>query len=365
MMKFLPVGHSLIAQVVATERTLPLPRPLELGAMRIAMRHYTMVTVRCADGIDGLAYAQTRQAPVAEVIDRLLAPVLVGRTAADIAARFDEMWRSTVAVGRGGLVGRAISLVDAALWDAAGRRDGRPVYELLGHSRRRVPVMYVAGYPRAPEDLDDVVASAVAAAARGHEKIKVARAPDPSVTRDLIARLDAELPAGADIVVDANWAWASADDALAELAGWASGRIAWVEDPLVPEDAPGLAELRARALVPVAAGDDLTDVHHVRRLLAHDAVDILRLDVAAIGGLTAAAPLAAEAARRGVPASFHISPETSIHLALSCAADIETFDRDGNPFDPSHELVVGGPVFADGVAEPSPEPGLGFMVVPA
>lgn len=359
------MNHGRITEVRAEERTLPLPRPLELGPMRIAVRQYTAVHIRCADGSEGVAYAQTRHAPVAAVVTRLLEPVLTGRDCDDIAARHDEMWRSTIAVGRGGLVGRAISLVDAALWDALGRRAGKAVHELLGHGRRRVAVMYVAGYPRSREDLDDVVATAVAAAVRGHRTVKVARSPDPSLTRELVSRLDTELPTATRIVVDANWAWTSPDDALTELGGWPPGRIAWVEDPLVPEDAPGLAELRARAPMPVAAGDDLTDPHHVRRLLAHDAVDVLRLDIAAIGGLTAAAPLAAEAARQDVPVSFHISPETSIHLALSCGADIETFDRGGNPFDPSHALVAGGPVFADGVADPSPEPGLGFTLVPA
>lgn len=357
------MNTSVVTSIETQERALPLPRPLQLGSMRIAERHFTIIRVRCADGIAGCAYAQTRHAPVAAVVDRLLQPVLVNRDSEDIDARYQEMWRSSIAVGRGGLVGRAISLVDAALWDSHGRRAGKPVYELFGESRRRVPVMYVAGYPRGGEDLDAIVHSATAAAIRGHATIKVARAPDPSLTRSLIARLDAELPAGARLVVDANWAWTSVDDAVGEIGGWAPDRIAWVEDPLVPEDARGLAELRARAPVPVGAGDDLTDPHQVRRLLDHEAVDVLRLDVAAVGGLTAAAPLAAEAVRQNVPVSFHISPETSIHLALSCGADIETFDRDGNPFDPSHELVANGPVFADGFAEPSHEPGLGFTLV--
>jgi L-alanine-DL-glutamate epimerase-like enolase superfamily enzyme len=333
--------------------------------MRIAVRHYTVVHVRDAEGVVGSAFAQTRHAPVAAVVERLVGPAVVGLGAEDVAARCEDMWRGTIAVGRGGLVGRAISLVDAALWDARGRRAGRPVFELLGHSPRRVPVMYVAGYPRAREDLDDVVATAVAAAARGHRTVKIARAPDRSLTRNTIERLDAELPVEARIVVDANWAWSGVDDALAELGDWPPNRIAWVEDPLVPEAPRALADLRTRAPMPIAAGDDLTDPTHVRRLLAHDAVDVLRLDVAAVGGITPAAPLAAEAASAGVPVSFHISPETSIHLALSCGADIESFDRDGNPFDPSHELVTGGPAFADGMAEPSPEPGLGFTLTAA
>jgi L-alanine-DL-glutamate epimerase-like enolase superfamily enzyme len=355
-----------VAEVRAYERTIDLPVPLELGPMRIASRHYTVVEVHCASGVTGVAAAQTRNAPVAEVVERLLAPVLVGRDADDIQARFGEMWGTTIAVGRGGLVGRAISLVDIALWDARGQRHGAPVYELLGGERREIPVMYVAGYPRRPADVGDVVAAACAAAREGHRTVKVARAPDPSLTRELIAQLDRELPEPARIVIDGNWAWHSVEDAQAELERWATDRIAWVEDPFVPEQPAMLAELRRQAAVPIAAGDDLTDPVHVGRLLEHDAVDVLRLDVAAIGGISAVRPLVAAAATHGLPVSFHISPEASVHVAAppGLAVDVETFDRRGNPFDPSHELFVGGPVFDNGVAAPPAEPGLGFTIAP-
>ena len=80
---------------------------------------------------------------------------------------------------------------------------------------------------------------------------------------------------------------------------------------------------------------------------------MLRLDVLAIGGITPARHVQALAAERGVPVSFHIYPEVSVHLAAGEPGGIvETFDPDvpgGNPLDPAHLLYSGGPVFADGM----------------
>jgi L-alanine-DL-glutamate epimerase-like enolase superfamily enzyme len=362
-------GSAPIERVEAHERVLPLPTPLRLGPMVVRERRYTVVTVHDADGACGHAFAQSRGAPVVEVVERLLAPAVAGREAADVAARWDDMAQATVAVGRSGLVVRAASLVDIALWDLAGRRAGAPLHALLGDPAQQpktVPVTFLAGFPSDPEDVERIVADAVAAAGRGHRTIKVPRTPDPALTRTLLARLDAALPSGVGVIVDANWVWSRASDALAELDAWPAQRIAWVEDPFVPEQVEELCALRHRAEVAIAAGDELADPVHARRLLSEQAVDVLRLDVATIGGITGARPLLAAAADAGVPVSFHISPETSIHLAtaLPGVRDIETFDRTGNRFDPSHELVRGGPLFAGGGARTSDAPGLGFELAP-
>jgi len=356
-----------IARVEAHERIVPLPAPLRIGPMTIRDRRYTVVTVHDADGAHGHAFGQTRGAPVAEIVERLLAPALLGRDAAEVEQRWDEMQRATLAVGRGGLVLRALSLVDIALWDLRGRRAGLPVHALLADAAalEEIPVTYVAGYPAAASELDHVVADAVAAVGRGHRTIKVARTPDPALTATLLRRLDAELPAGVAVAIDANWVWRSAEEALAELDAWPAARIAWLEDPFAPEQVEQLRALRLLAGVPLAAGDELADPVHARRLLSERAVDVLRLDVATIGGFTGIRPLVAAAADTGVPVSLHISPETSIHVAtaLPGCRDVETFDRAGNRFDPSHELVRGGPLFADGSARPSDASGLGFELV--
>lgn len=347
---------------VATVR-LALPAPLRLGPVEIASREYAAVRVTTGSGLVGSAYCLTREAPVDACVTRLVVPALVGTDSADPAAAWHRVSRATVLVGRVGLVLRAIGLVDIALWDIAAQRAGVPLWQLLSGSPEPVPAMIVAAYPladRTPESLaDDVLRYAEA----GYRLLKVARDPDPARMGRLLGRIATLAPADARVVVDAGFGWEGPAAALDELSTWGEPPLAWLEDPLVPEDVHGYAELRRRAACPIGVGDELTSQQSFRALAEAGALDVLRLDVIAVGGVTPARQVLALAAEHRLTVSLHIYPETSIHLAMTQGATIETFERGiagGNPLDPSDRLVVGGPSFGGGMATAPPGPGLGF-----
>ncbi len=357
------MGEDRIISVEPHDHVLALAEPLRIGPMSVTERRFASVRVLTEHGRTGVAVAQTRGAPVAAIVSALLAPAVVGRDATAVAARWEEMFRATIAVGRVGLVVRAISLVDIALWDLLGQEAGLPVARILGGFRERIPVTFIAGLAGGPDDVAGVVDAAVEAATAGHATIKIARPPTAELALALITKLDRALPPGTRLIVDANWIWRSVPEALRELATWPVRRLEWVEDPFPPEQTKALRALRRATDIPVAAGDEVADPGLVHRLL-DGAVDVLRLDVLTVGGITAAIPLVGAAHREAVPVSFHISPETSVHVAcgLPGARDIETFDRTGNRFDPSHELLSGGPTFTSGTATLTDRPGLGFVV---
>jgi L-alanine-DL-glutamate epimerase-like enolase superfamily enzyme len=347
---------------VATAR-LTLPAPLRLGPVVIPSREYAAVRVTTGSGLVGSAYCLTREAPVDACVTRLVAPVLLGTDSADPEAAWRRAFRATVFSGRVGLVVRAIGLVDIALWDIAAQRARVPLWQLLSGSPQPVPAMIVAAYPltdRSPESLaDDVLRHADA----GYRLLKVARDPDPARMRRLLDRVNAQLPAAASIVVDAGFGWEAASTALDEVAGWGGHPLAWLEDPLVPEDVEGYAELRRRSACPIGVGDELSSRASFRALVAAEALDVLRLDVVAIGGVTPAREVLELAASHSLAVSHHIYAETSIHLAMAAGGTVETFERGvpgGNPLDPVDSLIVGGPVFTEGTAVASTRPGLGF-----
>ena len=349
---------------VATVR-LRLPVPLRLGPVEIASREYAAVRVTTGSGLVGSAYCLTREAPVDACVTRLVVPALVGTDGAAPDAAWHRASRATVLVGRVGLVLRALGLVDIALWDIAAQRAGTPLWRMLAGSPEPVPVMIVAAYPladRSPESLaDDVIRHAAA----GYRLLKVARDPDPARMRRLLDRVAARLPTAARIVVDAGFGWEAPSAALAEVSAWGGHPLAWLEDPLVPEDVEGYAELRRRAACAIGVGDELSSQASFRALAAADALDVLRLDVVAIGGVTPARAVLALAAEHDLDVSFHIYPETSIHLAMAAGGTVETFERGiagGNPLDPADSLLAGGPVFSEGTALASERPGLGFEV---
>jgi L-alanine-DL-glutamate epimerase-like enolase superfamily enzyme len=331
--------------------------------MEIREREYAAVEVETDDGIVGKAYCLTRSAPVAACVERLIAPVVVGRHA-DPEALWDDSSRATVAVGRTGLVVRALGLVDVALWDIAAQVAGVPLWQELGAPTSTAPVMMVAAYPtadRTPESLADDVSRYARA---GYGLLKIARDPAPARMRRLLESAAADLPEGARLVVDGGFGWRSSDEALAEIALWGDTPLAWLEDPLVPEDAEGCAAIRRAGPYPVGVGDEVSHLGTFRALLDAEALDVLRLDVLAIGGVTPSRRAQALAAEHDVPVSFHVYPEVSIHLAAGRPGSlVETFDPalpDGNPLDPAHRLSTGGPVLGAGLATAPDTPGLGF-----
>ena len=354
-----------IRSVTTGTATLPLPAPLRLGPMEIREREYAAVRVETEEGIVGKAYCLTRNAPVAACVDRLITPHLLGRDAADIEARWDDSYRANVFVGRTGLVIRALGLTDVALWDIAAQTAGQPLWRHLGGEDPSVPVMMVAAYPVAGREPESLAADVVRYAREGYGLLKVARSADAGRMRRLLEAAGAGLPEGAAIVVDAGFGWRTAGEALAELSLWGeTPRLAWLEDPLVPEDAAGCAAIRRGGPHPVGVGDEVTDPGTYRALLDAGALDVLRLDVIAIGGVTAARRVQALAAERAVPVSFHVYPEVSVHLAATRpGTTVETFDQDhpgGNPLDPAHRLRTGRLSIASGRAIAPETPGLGF-----
>ena len=352
-----------VVSVRAGTATIPLPAPLRLGPMEIREREYAAVQVETSDGLVGKAYCLTRNAPVAACVERLVAPVVTGREI-DPAASWEACSRATVAIGRSGLVVRALGLVDVALWDIAAQAAGVPLWRHLGATDPSAPALMVAAYPLADRTPESLAEDVVRYGSRGFGLLKIARDPDAQRMRRVLETAAAGLPAGARLVVDGGFGWRSSEEALAELPAWGETPLAWLEDPLVPEDAEGCAEIRRRGPYPVGVGDEVTHIGTHRALLDAGALDILRLDVLAIGGITPAREVQALAAERQVPVSFHVYPEVSVHLAaVEPGGIVETFDPDvpgGNPLDPAHLLYSGGPTFAGGSARAPDVPGLGF-----
>jgi L-alanine-DL-glutamate epimerase-like enolase superfamily enzyme len=351
-----------IVTIEAVEARVPLSQTLELGAMVIAERGYAAVAVTTASGRVGRAISLTRDMPVAAVVNGPLARALRGTDALLTGAAWDAMYRATIAGGRTGVAMRAISLVEIALWDVKGQAAGLPVWALLGGQRRETDVMMVGGYAREGVPAQELGERVAAYAAAGYRRVKIARAPDPDVTAAVVRAAAERLPPGAELVVDGAWAFRDAAHLRRETAAWGDAPLAWLEDPMPPENTAACIRLGQGRTLPFAYGDDVTDEHALRRLVEAGALDVLRVDATTVGGLAVAARLTALATSLGIPVSYHVYPELHVHLALGLpgSLSIESFDPADNPFDPCSQLLTGGPQIAAGVGRPSEAPGLGF-----
>lgn len=236
-------------------------------------------------------------------LDELVAPLCLGRDGSDIAALMDHVQRKLHVFGRGGAITYALSAVDIALWDIAGKRAGAPVCRLLGGAPAVLPCYASLACYTEP--------ARVAAAVRrvvddGFGAIKLHESTLPAIRA-------AREEAGPDIamIVDAGCAWSltHAQGLAAELAEIG---LLFLEEPLwPPENFDGLAELRRSTGLPVASGENVGTTMEFERMLAAGAVDFVQPSPAKMGGITELCkvfPLAAVRNTRVMPHSFYDGP---------------------------------------------------------
>lgn len=149
---------------------------------------------------------------------------------------------------------------------------------------------------------------------------------------------------GVRLRLDANGAWdlGTAADRLRALAPLG---IEYAEQPLAGDDPAALAELRRRVGVPLAADETVTSLRAARALLAADAVDVLVVKPARVGGLVAAAEIADLAAGHGVPVVVSTLFETGVGIAagLASAAALPGLGDGGRlGHRPAHGLATAG-----------------------
>jgi L-alanine-DL-glutamate epimerase-like enolase superfamily enzyme len=342
--------------IAAEARTFPTDTCESDGTLEWEATTIVLVRVRAGDetGV-GYTYAD---ASVAALIEGKLADAIVGRDALATAACWQAMHAALRNAGQAGAGAMALSAVDLALHDLRGRLLGVPVHHLLGSARDAVPIYASGGF--CSWSLERLRAWCAEVASTGRVKIKIGREPEADAERVRVAR---EGAGDAELMADANGAYAT----VAEAARWvqllAHAGVRWLEEPLSSDDLAGLRALRERAPagVAIAAGEYAWSPFDARRMLEAQAVDVLQLDVTRCGGITGALAIDALAWAHGVPTSLHCAPAASVPAgaAMRTLAHLEHFHDHVRIED---ELFAGAPAPDGGALRPSERPGLGLEV---
>jgi L-alanine-DL-glutamate epimerase-like enolase superfamily enzyme len=364
------VKHQDDATIVAMDVwacSVPLSATLSFGSYSITSREYVAVRVTTRGGLVSDCLALSRRAPIDVAIADVIAPLLMGTNALDIVARVQSVRIATSAMDADGIMGRGLSLIEICLWDLLAQSAGMPLWRLLGGTPQTAPVLLVEGYTL-PNEGDQEFAERLAARAKeGFRAIKIEAGSyaSPAHLGRRLALLRQLAGDGLRVVIDLAWSCRNAREAVAAARSWVEFGIEWLEDP-IPRSLPHeIARFRSSISVPVGAGDEATRPAELIELLAQDAVDVLRVDATAIGGIMVAKELAARATADGRNVSAHVSPEIHQHLAFASpvAQYIEAFPLD-RPFDAAHELLVHS--FMDevrgGQAVPPKGPGIGIQL---
>jgi len=354
-----------IDEVEAWRLRIPLATPIVLGGMAIAHREFVVIRVRTAGGLEGAAYSLTRDAPLDLVLTEYLGPRLLGQDALDTERVHEKLVRDSVSLGAVGLVGRGLSLLDICLWDIKGRAAGMPVWRLLGGHASTAPVAIVAPYADGQEDGAAYAERLAGLATRGYSKIKLYPLSDPDAMRRRLAAVRARVGPDVGLVVDMAWSFRSVPDAIAAVRSWEEARLDWVEDPFPADDWRAIRALSEAVETPIAAGDEVSVVATMERLIAERAVDILRLDATSIGGFTSFASIRGAASRAGLVISPHAYGEIHRHCvhAWPGVSPVEVFPPASPNWGTSRFMTADLDV-ADGRAEVDApvEPGLGWSI---
>jgi L-alanine-DL-glutamate epimerase-like enolase superfamily enzyme len=363
-----------ITDVRARAVAVPVKRPTRMATRVLGDRHYLLVEVSTGDGPPGIGYAYAGTSGgqlLAAAVDDLLAPVLRGADGDDILGLWDRMYAETLLAGRRGVVLRALSAVDMALWDANAKRAGVPLAVLLGGTiARPVPAYASGGYYRSDDGpWEEAVRNEIelnrSQGFRDH-KIKVGGLPVVEDARRVAAAIQA-IDGTGRLALDANNAYRNVPEALQaarafERAAGDAG-LWWLEEPLSPDDNAGHAELAAALETMVATGEIHQTRWEFRDLIERRGADLLQPDAGVLGGVTEWIRVARTAETFGIPVAPHWHANVHAHLAAAATncLTIEHFalDKDVYNFEallvPATRLVV-----SDGAAVLGELPGIGI-----
>lgn len=308
---------------------ISLPHAAELASTVFRAYRTTLVRIETDDGISGIGECMVRLAPLATaaIVDELES-LLIGRDPRDTGFLWELLYG--VMHNRGhqkGFYLEALSGIDIALCDIAGKAAGLPVYQLLGGAQRDQLDAYASSLrfrsmAQTTEKLDEL-------RQRGFHAMKIKIGRDASDTRaDLEFVSDIRDHVGPDVrlMVDANCGYdvATAVDvahALEDL------DIFWFEEPIAPDDFAGYRRLTDRTRLRIAAGETTFTRFGFRNLLEHGRVAIVQPNATRSGGISECMRISSLASAFGVRYAPHTGSSSAVCMAaaLHLAAAVPNF----------------------------------------
>jgi D-galactarolactone cycloisomerase len=293
-----------------------LAEPFAYSQAWYRRRGAMLVEVTTEDGIVGWGEAFGPPELTAPIV-AWLAPLLIGQDALAREALWQALYNRLRDHGQRGLVVEAISALDIALWDIAGKALDLPVHRLMGGPLRLEVEAYATGfYRREREDhLAYLVEEAQQRISEGFRTLKLKTgwglAEDIALTRGFRAAIGPDI----GLLVDCNHAY-DAPAAIAYGRAVADCDIGWFEEPVPPEDLDGYVDVRRNQPLPVAGGEASFARWGFRDMIQRRAVDILQPDVAACGGISELKKIADMASAFGMRVNPHVWG-TGVALAAS------------------------------------------------
>jgi len=294
---------------------------------------------------------------------------VVGENPLEVERVTEKLHEVSFWYGRGGAITHAISGINIALWDVAGKLLGQPVHTLLGGKHRDAVPVYGSVLFHPVETLPERIAEM---RERGFGAMKLGWEPfgqEGLATDEMLVRTAREA-AGDDVtlLVDAGGSYPfwrlRFKDALEQARMLGDYGVYWFEEPLAPDDVEGYVRLTDQSPVKIAHGEVLTRRQSFVPYFQRRAMDIVQPDATKVGGLSEMRRIAWMAEEHGIELVPH-----GWNTAVGVAADIHLVAC--LPTQSYVEFNVGNPLVEDLLNEPfrldengclpvSDKPGLGI-----
>lgn len=265
-----------------------LNRAIGFSQWYYTSKNNLLVKITTDDGQIGWGECYGPNQAIAVSIEKHFKPLLVGRNPLEHEHLWYFLWKAFCDFNRKGIFMAAISGLDMALWDLKGKAYGRPVYELLGGSGEPIPCYATGMYFRDDRDEEAMLAELLDEGAGyvndGFRFLKVKIGKNPEFDLKLISAFRERFP---DVLLaaDSNHAY-NFKEAVRIGRELEKQNYVWFEEPLCPEEAEGMAELRQRLDIPIAAGECEQTRFGFMNLAKHRSLDIFQPDLAYCGGIT-------------------------------------------------------------------------------
>src|SRR5271168_2277784 len=249
-------------------------------------RKFLVLEVETKGGITGMGYLflfRDGMRTIVTCLEEMIIPHVIGKDASAVEAIWQDLWRSTVTYGRGGITTMATSALDIALWDALGK-----AAKLALHYKDR-----------------------------GYKAIKMQVAHTADLATDLVnvKRMREAVGPDIDIMIDVNMGW-TADVAIRMGRKFEAYDVYWLEEPVGPDDFAGYLRIAQALDLRIVGGETHFTRFDLKPFFENPRLPILQPDPMR-GGLTELRKIATVADTWGMTIAPHLFPELNVQLLAS------------------------------------------------
>jgi L-rhamnonate dehydratase len=245
------------------------------------------------------------------LLDEQLRALVIGKSVFETELIQAQLYRASVFYGRGGLAQAVISGIDIALWDAKGKLLQQPVYNLIGgKTRERMRSYYTGNDPSALSDFGITDMKIAVPYGPGHGEEGMQK------NEEIVAQARETIGPNGFIALDVYMGW-DVPYTLRMFERLEKYRIAWIEEPVSPDDYKGYREIRSSINTMVSGGEHEYTLEGFRRLVEEGCVDLVQPDIYRAGGITGLKKIAALAEAHHIKLICHGVGGPTYHFLIS------------------------------------------------